>query len=522
MRAFPVVGLALLTGSTSLLAQAPAAIRDSAVHALNRLAYGPTPAQVDDIARHGVMRWIDHQLEDHHGQDDAADVRRNAFPILAMSRASLAEYYAEMRRQKQMEQHEAAAMDAGLPRAIPARPPKAAPRELAGGLEQWVVVRATLANRQLAEVMADFWFNHFNVFMDKGADRFLLPSYLEETIRPRALGKFEDLLLATARSPAMLFYLDNAMSIAPGAEPTGRRLPGKPKASGLNENYARELLELHTLGVDGGYTQHDVIEVARILTGLSIDHPERGAGFTFHDWAHDRGPKQVLGQLFSAGHGEDEGERLLRMLANHPATMHHVSAKLCARFVSDEPSDECVDQAVAAWRRSHGEIREVLRAIFRSDAFWAAAAVRSKVKTPLEFVVSAIRATGGVPDSTSQLAQAVARLGEPLLRQASPAGYPETQEEWVNSGALLQRMNFAVALAAGRLPGVQVNLDSIAPATTEYDRLLDIVGERLLSGRMTEQTRRVIRRELAGVRDPVQARALAVGLALGGPEFQRQ
>ena len=427
-------------------------------------------------------------------------------------------------------------------------------RRLAGQLQELAVVRAALAERQLQEVMVDFWTNHFNVFLGKGADRFLMPSYVEETIRPRVLGKFADLLIATARSPAMMFYLDNWESVTPGSRPPQLAGAGRfgfphfadPRArpgffprdpmradslrrraeqrmpQGINENYARELMELHTLGVDGGYTQRDVIEVARIFTGWSIAPPPRGGGFEFHDWAHDRGAKTVLGVAFPPGHGEDEAIRLLALLADSPATMHHVSRQLCARFVADDPPDGCVDAAVAAWQRTGGDIREVLRAIFRSPDFWAAQNVRAKVKTPLEFVVSAVRAVRADPDTTARLAQVVARLGEPLYLHVAPDGYPERQEDWLNSGALLARMNAAVAIAAGRLPGAAVDLDSLVPATADRDALVATVNEAILAGTMSEHTKTVIRDQLSDIGDPRQARALAIGLALGGPDFQRQ
>jgi len=217
----------------------------------------------------------------------------------------------------------------------------------------------------------------------------------------------------------------------------------------------------------------------------------------------------------------DEGIRLLKLLANHPATMHHVSRKLCQRFVNDDPPDGCVDDAVAAWKRSNGDIREVLRAIFHGPDFWAAENVRAKVKTPLEFVVSAARAVAAEPDTSPRLAQVVARLGEPLYLHVAPDGYPEREAAWVNSGALLDRMNAAVALASGRLPGVTVVLDSIVSAG-DADQLIGMVNEKILSGTMSENTRQVLRREVAGIGDPTQARALAVGLAIGGPEFQKQ
>ena len=505
-----------------LTAQAPGpnlTPRDSAFHALNRLAYGARPAEADSVARIGVMRWIERQLDPDHVPDPRLRDRERAFKILDYDRADLAGRYREAIRERQRMQREAAAAGDTM------RPPGAGPmrefRELGGELQQLAIMRAAVSERQLREVMVDFWTNHFNVFVGKGADRFLLPSYIEETIRPRALGNFADLLIATAQSPAMLFYLDNAQSVAPGsAPPFARRRFGmnempqerRQRPTGINENYARELLELHTLGVDGGYTQQDIIEVARIFTGWSIEPPERGAGFVFRDWAHDRGTKHVFGLTFQDD-GKDEGIRLLKFLAEQHATMHHVSAKLCARFVADEPPDGCIDAAVAAWQKTHGDIRAVLRAIFTSPDFWSAQAIGTKVKTPLEFVVSAVRATGVEPDDTPRLAQLVARLGEPLYQQPAPTGYAETEAHWVNSGALLARMNAALALAK--------ECSSI-PAIDDHAQLVDAIDQKLLGGTMSAHTKSVILEQLTDITDAVQARALAVGLALGGPDFQRQ
>jgi uncharacterized protein (DUF1800 family) len=506
---------------------------DSARHVLERLGFGPRPGEVAAVATGGVMRWVDSVLSEDRPVDRPLKEREAAFRLDRLAADPMMRQLIAAREERRDRQ-------AGRPDSTREAPgPEAmAARHLLGRYQELAVVRAATARDQLREVMVDFWTNHFNVFLGKGLDRVLLPDYIEHTIRPNALGRFSDLLLATARSPAMLFYLDNVRSVRAGAEPPAverlqRRAPGRLRdpdiarrlaqlPTGLNENYARELMELHTLGVDGGYTQKDVTEVARVLTGWGMTPPQQGVGFAFHAWAHDEGAKTVLGVRFPAGHGEDEGIRLIRMLADAPATMHHVSRKLCARFVADEPPDGCVDDAVRAWAASGGDILTVLRAIVHSPDFWARTAVDNKVKSPLEFVVSAVRAVDASPDTTPALAFMVARLGQPLFQEASPAGYPERQEEWVNSGALLQRMNFAMALASGRVPGLTMSLDRIAPTTSDANLLLDLVNHRILNGAMSSTTRNAIAAELADVRDPATARTLAVGLALGSPEFQRQ
>jgi uncharacterized protein (DUF1800 family) len=527
--------LSLIATLCLLTTQAPGATltpRDSAFHALNRLAYGARPGEADSIARVGVMKWIEQQLDADHVPDPRIAERERQFKILDYDRGDLATRYRDAQRERQRMQREAAAT--GDSTQMRTARPMQEFRQLGGELQQLAIVRAAVSERQLREVMVDFWTNHFNVFVGKGADRFLVPSYIEETIRPRALGRFDDLLIATAESPAMLFYLDNAQSVAPGSTPPAQRRPfslgrrrfgmnempeerrqrlqRRAPPTGINENYARELLELHTLGVDGGYTQQDIIQVARIFTGWSIEPPDRGSGFVFRDWAHDHGTKHVFG-LTLDDDGKDEGIKLLKFLANEHATMHHVSAKLCARFVSDEPPDGCVDAAVAAWQKTHGDIRAVLRAIFTSPDFWSAQAVRSKVKTPFEFVVSAVRATGVEPDDTPRLAQLVARLGEPLYQQPAPTGYAETEAHWVNSGALLARMNAAMMLAK--------DCSSI-PNIDDHAQLVDAIDQKLLAGTMSAHTKSVILEQLTDINDPTQARTMAVGLALGGPDFQKQ
>jgi uncharacterized protein (DUF1800 family) len=543
--------LAAALSAAPVAAQPPVSTaRDSAIHVLNRLAFGAAPGLVDRIAGEGVLRWIDRQLAVPTTEDPGLRGVLAQFDLLRTPESELVRSYFEAQRERRADRRAApsdSAMNAMSPDERERRMPPEA-RELRGLImqaPQLVMVRAVSSEHQLAEVMADFWSNHFNIFIGKNVTRVYLPSYIEETIRPRVFGRFEDLLIAVAKSPAMMVYLDNAQSIMPGARPPepgrfagrrrallglrgGRRLDSarlaleERRPSGLNENYARELMELHTLGVDGGYTQHDVTEVARVLTGWSVARPIQGYGFVFNGWAHDRGTKTVLGVEFPAGRGQEEGLLLLGMLAEHPSTAHYIGAKLCARFVSDSPPDGCVDNAVAAWKRSGGELREVLRAIFRSPDFWAPANRSAKVKSPLEFVVSAVRVLGGTPDQTPRLAGAVGRLGQPLYQHVAPNGYPEHEEDWVNSGALLNRMNFAMQLAANRVPGVTVDLDRVLPATSDHSVLIEAVDRLVLGGRMTPRTRSVIAQQIAEITDPVQARAFALGLAIGGPEFQKQ
>jgi len=521
----------LASAGPTLAQNQPLTGADSALHVLNRLAFGPRPGDIAAVSHQGVESWIESQVR--------ADLREPILPtleqefqILTMDADEMARRAVAMARERRAAKRNGeAGVDGGTRIPMPAGADS--PRRLAGEFEQVAVVRAVAAENQLREVMVEFWTNHFNVVLTKGADRYLLPSYIEETIRPHAMGRFQDLLVAVAESPAMLFYLDNVRSVAPGSEPPalrraarfGRTVPDSIRnriPTGINENYARELLELHTLGVDGGYNQEDVINTARILTGWGMERPDRGASFEFHAWAHDRGSKVVLGVNFPAGHGQDEGLRLLAMLANQPATMHHISAKLCARFVSDDPPDGCIDAAVRAWQASNGDIRQILLAIFHSPEFWAPGAVNTKFKTPLEFVASAARALAIDPTSRPTLALMVAGLGEPLYLEASPAGYPEAQAAWVNSGALLERMNLAMALSAGRVPGAQPNLDTLCPADASAEAAVSAVNRNLFAGGLSDRTRKVILREASDPPGGVDSRAYAVGLALGGPEFQRQ
>ena len=297
--------------------------------------------------------------------------------------------------------------------------------------------------------MTDFWFNHFNVYQYKDRDPYYTTAYERDVIRPHAFGKFYDLLLATAQSPAMLMYLDNWLSIGPHSQAAG-----KNGQSGLNENYGRELMELHTLGVDGGYTQSDVTELARVLTGWTIAQPDDGGQFQFDPRRHDPGIKTVLGQkIYEAG--VDEGLRVLDMLAHQPATAHFISKSIATRFVSDDPPESLVDRMAATFQSTDGDIREVMRTMLRSPEFWSPKVYGAKFKTPLEFVVSAVRASGANVVAPDALVQNLTAMGMQPYGMAVPTGYAMKAETWDNEGALLARINFATTLTQGKMAGVQ-------------------------------------------------------------------
>jgi uncharacterized protein (DUF1800 family) len=347
---------------------------------------------------------------------------------------------------------------------LTAGPPQVVARDLAEGK----LLRAIYSNRQLEEVLTDFWYNHFNVFLDKGADRFLVTAYERDVIRPHVLGKFRDLLEATAKSPAMLFYLDNWQSV--GSNPQQGR-PGAQPRRGLNENYGRELLELHTLGVDGGYTQKDVTEVARCFTGWSINRPQLGGGFNFNVRAHDQGEKVVLGEKIHTG-GMEDGEKVLDLLAHHPSTARFISRKLAMRFVADDPPASLVDRMAQTFLKTDGDLRAVMKAMLESKEFWSVGAFRSKMKSPLDLVASAVRAENGDVDYARSLADQVAQMGEPLYRKLEPTGYSNSGKEWLNSAGLVARMNFALNLADNKVPGVKVETTAtgVSLGSPEFQR----------------------------------------------------
>jgi uncharacterized protein (DUF1800 family) len=416
-------------------------------------------------------------------------------------------------------------------------------------LMQAKLLRAIYSDRQLEEVMTDFWFNHFNVFAGKGPERLFLTNYEQDVIRPRALGKFEDLLVATAKSPAMLFYLDNWLSVGPdsmralgipnrpvrayGPYARPRRFPppnpnAKRKANnGLNENYGRELLELHTLSVTGGYSQRDVTEVAKVFTGWTIEKPNEGGGFKYDPRMHEPGPKFILGhRIKPKGDGEGEGREVLHMLATSPQTAHFISLKLAQRFVSDDPPPALVDRMAKTFAKKKGDIREVLSTLFHSPEFWSDGAYHAKVKTPLEFVASALRATGADVDDAMPLARQIANMGMPLYGAQPPTGYSMKADTWVSSSALLNRMNFALALTAGKVRGVKVDTAQIAgspPPLLDAALALSTMEGKLLAADVSKQTHDSIMAQITPAKPnrPPDANVIA-GLLLGSPEFQKR
>ena len=504
------------------------------VHVLNRIGFGPTPGDIERVRNIGLAQYIDRQLHPERIPNEEIAARLAPFQTLLKSTRELAEEYylpalALRRREQQRQAREGGAMpaDPEMTRREMRSPEQMeatrAERSVLAELSQQRIIRAVHSDRQLEEVLVDFWFNHFNVFAGKGATRLYLTEYERDVIRPHVLGKFRDLLGATAHSPAMLFYLDNWQSAAPNQDRVARRTqllrrrgvpqianqPNRPPR-GLNENYARELMELHTLGVDGGYTQKDVQEVARAFTGWTIEMPRQGGSFRFEPRIHDDGEKVVLGQRIKAGGGKKDGEQVLDILAAHPSTARFIATKLARRFVADAPPPSLVDRAATRFRETGGDIREVVRTIVTSSEFFAPAAYRAKVKSPYEFVVSATRAADVDVAGALPMVQALRELGMPLYFCQPPTGYADRADAWVNTGALLNRMNFAVSLTQGRLRGLKRGGRIDASAAPSREALFQTA----LAGDVSEPTRATVAKATTA--------AQSISLILGSPEFQKR
>jgi len=550
------------------------------IHVLNRLGFGARPGDVERVKAMGVENYINQQLNPEKIADSVAENKVANLSVLNMTTAELYEKYpqpgqllrqlqargklpadlADARENRVKGGANSTATEMPKNEAMPApQQPEnplqnenyrrmiqeyyrenglQRPERIIAELQASRILRAVYSERQLQEVMVDFWTNHFNVFANKGADRWLLPAYDRDTIRPNALAKFSTLLQATAQSPAMLFYLDNFQSVTPNANANRRGplqmlrpQPQPQQRRGINENYARELMELHTLGVDGGYTQKDVQEVARCFTGWTIFQPRGGAAavngmmgeaarrpagtFVFNARMHDDGEKMVLGHKISSGGGMKDGLMVLDILAHHPSTAKFIATKLVRYFVSDNAPPALVDRVAATFLKSDGDIRETLKAIFFSNEFNSNEAYRAKIKRPFELVVSAIRTLGADTNGGPGTHQWIARMGEPLYGFQTPNGYSDAAEAWVNTGGLLERMNFGLALATNRIPGTTV---SLSKANGDQAKVMDEYLKVLLAGDISAATREALLKQL----QPSDSATKVVGLILGTPEFQRQ
>ena len=560
--------IVLSTGLAAALATAPSAAtlpsdEKTIVHVLNRIGFGARPGDVERVRQIGLQKYIEQQLHPERLDDRGMDARLANLRTIGLSSRLISTQFEqpliELRRERKQDTannrkpETSNSGDPDKPRDSQLPDPAQQQAQQRANdvlleLDEQKLQRAIYSNRQLQEALTDFWFNHFNVDARKGRDRFLLTEYERETIRPNVLGKFRDLLEATAKSPAMLFYLDNWLSADPSGPHGNSRRPGfagpargrfapmpvpRPAAQannprkGLNENYARELMELHTLGVDGGYTQKDVTEVARAFTGWTMENPRQGGAFRFEPRIHDEGSKTVLGHRIKSGGGMSDGEQVLDILAAHPSTAHFIATKLARRFVSDAPPPALVDRLAARFRETGGDLRAVMMALLTSPEFLAPDAYRAKVKTPFDFVVSAVRATGDQIADVRPLVRSLQDLGMPLYQCQPPTGYKDTADAWANTGALVNRMNFALALASGRLPappgGRQLTagraLPAPPPAAQDYGAAHAVEGwvalvESALAHDLSDTTRATIARASTA---PERA-----ALALGSPEFQRR
>ena len=574
------------------------------LHVLNRLGFGARPGDVARVKAIGLDNYINQQLNPQKINDAVADAKIRDLSTLNMTTAQLYEKFPQpgqllrqMERRGELPAELASARDnrvkagagplPGQPQAgegmeMPGNTAEAKkdadassdpnprdnqkyrqalrdyyqqhglqlPQRISAELQASRILRAVYSERQLQEVMVDFWTNHFNVFAGKGADRWLLTAYDRDTIRPHTMGKFSDLLLATAQSPAMLFYLDNFQSVSPNAPAAGagQRLrnqqrggffgglmqrnrnpeggapqpPANPQRQrrGINENYARELMELHTLGVDGGYTQKDVQEVARCFTGWTIFAPRGGGAaaqvmlngpraemlrenagtFFFNPRTHDDGEKIVLGHKIPAGGGVNDGLTVLDILAHSPATAKFVATKLVRHFVSDNPPPGLVNRVAATFTKTDGDIREVLRSIFFSPEFNSAGSYRAKIKRPFELTISAIRTLGGETTGGPQLHQWIARMGEPLYGFQTPNGYSDLAESWVNTGGLLERFNFGLMLASNRIPGTRVDLKQFVSSadgqSLNKDQIMDRFLDLIVAGDISTKTKAALLKQL--------------------------
>ncbi len=547
--------------------------RDRAIHLLQRATYGPRPADVDAVLSDGISDWLDRQLHPERIDNAALETLLDGVPVASMSLNELAGQYPPNQVLQSVRQlSQSNSLEESDQRRLRRELGEHSPRRILDGLATTRITNAVHSERQIEEMMTAFWYDHFNVFWGKDATRLLVPGYERNAIRPHVFGKFEDMVLATAQHPAMLFYLDNFQSAAPDSSLRARerrdanarrmrRMPAQTRAQatqrmeerrrprpGLNENYARELLELHTLGVDGGYTQADVIDVARILTGWTFGEQrsrmqmrqtqasyedgrlvlpdtdyEEVYRFRFRPEFHDTGEKTVMGRVFEAGGGHEEGVELIRMLAHHPSTARHIATQLATRFVADKPPLALVDHLAAVFLATSGDLREMTRALFTSDEFYDPAVVGNRVKSPFLLVTSTLRMTYGRTANSRVLMETLRSLGEAPYLAEPPTGYEETSAQWASGGAMLTRMNFATSYVTGELRGVRPDRNRIfGEIRRRGEDSVAVLLDALLPGTDTTELMAVIEEELQTTppESDRESRLRVLGLILGSPEFQ--
>lgn len=520
--------------------------KQAAAHLLSRFTYGATPGEVDEVARMGLEKWFERQLKADL-PEDSLEAQLAPFDALKLSNEQIAATYPKNGQVIRM------AVRDGIIDKDSVKADRKAYRnlirdymdkkgfkpenELFRQLYSQKILRAAYAQNQLREVMTDFWFNHFNVSITKNDCAQFIPVYERDVIRPGALGHFGDLLKATAQSPAMLYYLDNFSSSGPMDEMRPMARVAR-KAQGLNENYARELMELHTMGVDGGYTQQDVTQAARVLTGWTV----RESGYLFTPRRHDRGEKTVLGKHFGPNGGEEEGLQLLDMLAHHPSTAHFICRKIAIRFVNDDPPAALVDRMARTFTDKNGDIRQVLLTMVYSPEFWSSRAIREKTKSPFELAIGAVRSLHARIAQPMQLYNWITRMGEKMYCYQAPTGFPDKGQYWINTGSLLSRMNFGLALATGRIPGLSFDLaalndnhepESSQAALVTYSHLimperdLDLTIKRLTpmlnDPNLPEKVSAADgEKDMDSNKADAASLSQVVGVIIGSPEFQRR
>lgn len=543
---------ALATNSATLADNSAVSNERRAIQALSRLTFGARPGDLERVKKIGVDAFIAGQLAPDNIDDSKLSKLLDKLPTLNLWTPTIAEQYNPPKPPPTPTPAASPAATAVAetaemkPSPTPAAKPTPVPKNpgmVVTELQRAKLLRAVYSNRQLYEVMVDFWENHFSIYANKDANRWLLTSFDRDSVRPFAMTRFRDLLGATAKSPAMLYYLDNWQSSVLREYQATKDKPAR-RSGGINENYARELMELHTLGVDGGYTQKDVQEVARCFTGWTIRKPNEEGIFVYNPAMHDNGEKVVLGVKIPAGGGIADGERVLDILAKHPATARFIATKMARRFLGDAPPAAVVARAAKVFLSTDGSITETLRSIVTSPAFFSTAAFRTKIKSPFEFVASALRITNAETDAGRPILDWIAKMGQPVYGRITPDGYPDFTTEWLSNNDLIARFNFASALAMNTIKGTSLKPEAFLLESTDGKKVPDVVAQTILLGQASAETKKVLEEHTIGADkpnptvmpaaantwasaakpvDPVKTLTnQLIALALGTPEFQRK